>query len=194
MEALPPMAVGDDGLDPQEPCGSEGEACSREKYEGWWERGEELYRYLDRMPEKYTKGFGMAGLHRALVRRWHDEVKDPTSVGEEVSSETLGTLLVWIRQSETLIYYVTYQDQEQSGKAAVPGPTTPGLLEVVERPQVSAWHWPWIKGWDDPQQRSLILNPPAGEPKRWTLKKVLVVGAIGGAAIYAGKKMLDSNS
>ncbi len=187
MQALPP--VGDDRLDPQEPCGDDGE-CTHEDYKGWWDRGEELYQYLDRLPEKHSKEFGMAGLHRTLVRRWNDEVQVPNSVGEIVPSETLGTLLLWIRQTETLIYYVTYQDQE----SAVPGPTTPGLLKVVDKPKNTAWHWPWIQGWDDPEQRSMILNPPDEEKKKWsTMKKVLVVGGIGAVAIFAGKRMISDS-
>jgi hypothetical protein len=180
MNGLPP--VGDDRMDAQDPCGPDG-VCTREVYAGWWTRGEEIYNYLKRVPERYPKELGMGGLYEDLLRRWTSEVKTPSSVDEEVNSGTLGTLLGWIRESETLIYYVTYQEQGR----ATPGSTTPGLLEVVEPPPASAWHWPWIEGWDDASKRDLILNPR--RPKKWTMKKILVAGGVGVAAIYAGKKM-----
>jgi len=180
MKELPP--VGDDSLGAQ-PCGPEG-VCTREVYEERWARGEEIFKYLERVPEKYAEDLGMGKLYNQLLRRWKDEVVSPSKVGDVVDSETLGNLLIWTRQSETLIYYVTYEDQ---GKAT-PGPTTPGLLEVVAQPSPQPYHWPWIEGWDDPSKRALILNPK--NPSKWTMKKVLLYGGVAAGAIYAGKKML----
>lgn len=181
MEQLPP--VGDDSYDAQEPCGSEG-VCTREVYEERWARGEEIFKYLEKVPEKYAEDLGMGGVYKSLLSRWVDEVKAPDSVGEVVDSATLGNLLIWIRQAETLVYYVTYETQGQ----AAPGPATPGLLSVVEDPTLNKHHWPWIEGWDDPSKRALILNPK--DPSKWTAKKVLLYGGVAVGAFYAGKKML----
>jgi hypothetical protein len=180
MEQLPP--VGDDSLGAQ-PCGPEG-VCTREVYEERWARGAEIFEYLGKVPEKHSQDLGMGGMHKSLLRRWKDEVTPPAAVGDVIDSETLGNLLIWTRDAETLIYYVTYQDQG----SAVPGPTTPGLLSVVAEPEAGTKGWPWIEGWNDPQKRALILNPR--DEKKWTVKKVLLYGGVAAGAIYAGKKML----
>jgi len=180
MEQLPP--VGDDSLGAQ-PCGPEG-ACTREVYEERWARGEEIFKYLEKVPEKYANDLGMGGVYTSLLSRWQEEITPPSEVGDLVDSSTLGNLLIWTRQAETLVYYVTYQVQGQ----ATPGPTTPGLLSVVEEPSTTHYHWPWIEGWDDPSKRALILNPKS--PKKITLKKVLLYGGVAAGAIYVGKKML----
>jgi len=180
MEQLPP--VGDDSLGAQEPCGPEG-VCTREVYEERWARGEEIFKYLERVPEKYAEDLGMGGMYASLLSRWKEEIKSPADVDDMVDSTTLGNLLFWTREAETLIYYVTYEDQGQTA----PGPTTPGLLEVVADPAVTKHRWPWIEGWDDPAKRALILNPK--DPKKWTVKKVLLYGGVAAGALYAGKKM-----
>lgn len=171
--------------DPQSPRGDD-DTCSNEEYKGWWVRGKEIYSYLRKMPRKVPEELGMANLHSTLLRQWKSKVQNPSVVGEEVPAETLGALLLWIRQSETLIYYVTYRAQGE----AVPGPTTPGLLEVVEEPAGTAWKWPWIPGWEDPSKRNMILNP---KDSKWSMKKkIFVFGGIGTAAFFVGKKFLSS--
>ena len=180
MEQLPP--VGDDSLGSQ-PCGPEG-ACTREVYEERWARGNEIYQFLGKVPKSLTEGLGMGGVHATLLDRWEEEVEDPDLVGAIVDKATLGNLLIWTRQAETLVYYVTYKDKG----AATPGPTTPGLLSVVDDPSVTKKGWPWIEGWNDPSKRALILNPK--EEKKWTAKKVLLYGGVAAGAIYAGKRML----
>ena len=181
MEQLPP-AVGDDSLGPQANCGPGG-GCPREVYEEWWTRGKEYFDYLGRVPKRITKGLNMGDMHDSLLRRWTDEVAHPSALGETVDSKTYGTLLLCNRESERLIYYVTYDD---TGRAT-PGPTTPGLLQVVEQPETDSYNWPWIEGWDDPKRRALILNPKG--PKKWTVKRVLLWGGVAAGAVYAGKKM-----
>jgi hypothetical protein len=180
MEQLPP--AGDDSLGAQ-PCGPEG-VCTREVYEERWARGQEIFKYLERVPEKYAEDLGMGKLYHQLIRRWSEEIQPPSAVADMVDSETLGNLLIWTRQSETLIYYVTYEDQGQ----ATPGPTTPGLLKVVSQPEAQPYHWPWIEGWDDPAKRALILNPKGSS--KITFKKVLLYGGVAVGAIFAGKKLL----
>jgi hypothetical protein len=179
---LPPPAA---NMDPQAPAGNDG-ACSKEEYKGWWVRGKEIYDYLQKLPKRVSAELEMGSLHSSLLRQWKSKVQNPAVVGEEVPAETLGALLLWIRQSETLIYYVTYRDKGD----AVPGPTTPGILRVQEEPEMQQWHWPWIPGWDDPGQRARILNT---NDKKWsTKKKVLVFGGVGLAAFIMGKKLLNT--
>jgi hypothetical protein len=166
----------------------EDDACTREEYKGWWVRGKEIHGFLEKLPKKVPQELGMGKLHASLLRKWKSKVQDPSVVGEEVSAETLGTLLLWIRQSETLIYYVTYRDKGD----AVPGPTTPGVLEIVAEPPPTQWKWPWIPGWEDPSKRDLILNPKDG---KWSMKKkVLVFGGIGTVAFLAGKRLLTQSA
>jgi hypothetical protein len=179
MESLPP--VGDDSLNAQEFCGSEG-ACTIEEYAKWWARGEKLHAYLEDLPVALTKAHSMDGLQKSLLQQWTHDVTPPSSLGKTVSKTVLGRLLLWVRQTETLIYYVTYRD-----KQVEPGPTTPGRLEVIDEPNMQSWHWPWIKGWHDPNQRSLILNPK--QPSKWSPKKILLYGGVGVAGLYIAKKV-----
>jgi len=182
MAAQPQLPASND---PQAPCGDD-DTCSNEEYKGWWVRGKEIHDYLLKMPKSVPEELGMGKLHTTLLRQWKaGKVQDPSVVGEEVPAETLGALLMWIRQSETLIYYVTYRDNGD----AVPGPTTPGLLEVVPPPPPTGWKWPWIPGWEDPSKRDLILNP---KDSKWSMKKkVLVIGGLGAAAFILGKRALS---
>lgn len=166
----------------QETCGPAG-VCTREVYEGWWARGKKYFDYLERVPERVPEELGMDGMHKSLLRRWKDEVVPPSAVGDTVDSKTYGTLLIWNRESETLIYYVTYENQGE----ATPGSTTPGPLTVVNDPKGSD-PWPWIEGWEDPKKRALILNPKGN--KKWTTKKILLVGGAAAGVFFVGKKML----
>jgi hypothetical protein len=184
MEQLP---VGESFGNPQEPCGPE-EECSNEDYRGWWAQGNKLYDFLNRMPRHYAERVGMGKMYDQLLLRWNSEISGPDQLGDVVGDSTLGTLLLWIRQSETLIYYVTYQDQG----TPTPGPTTPGRLEVEDSLRTTEWHWPWIEGWDDVATRNRIVNPQ--KEAKWTVKRIVLIGAGVGAAIYAGKKLFGGDS
>jgi hypothetical protein len=181
MEALP---AADPNLNPDEPCGVD-EECTNEDYTGWWAQGKKLYDYLSRMPPAYADELGMGTKYRQLLARWKREVKKPSALPEIVDESTLGTLLLWMRHAETLIYYVTYEDQGNP----VPGPTTPGRLEVVAELPTEPHHWPWIEGWDDTRMREKILNPK--KPARFSGKTVLLIGAGVAGAVYLGKKFFS---
>lgn len=180
-EALP---AADPNLYPDEPCGVD-EECTNEDYRGWWAQGKKLYDYLSRMPPAYADKLGMGNMYRQLLQRWKKEVKKPEGLPEVIDESTLGTLLLWMRHAETLIYYVTYEDQGNP----VPGPTTPGRLDVVEEIPTGDRHWPWIEGWDNPSLRAKIVNPP--KPSKWGPKRILFVGAGVAGAVYLGKKFFS---
>jgi hypothetical protein len=180
-EALP---AADPNLNPDDPCGVD-EGCTNEDYRGWWAQGKKLYDYLSRMPPAYADRLGMGTKYRQLLTRWKQEIRKPTDLPDVIDESTLGTLLLWMRHAETLIYYVTYEDQGNP----VPGPTTPGRLEVVHDMDDASWHWPWIEGWDDLEIREKIINPP--KKSRWSLKRVALVGAGIGGAVYIGKKFFS---
>lgn len=179
MRSLP--SVGDDSLNPQEPCGPDG-SCTKDEYAGWWARGERLHDYLASLPVEHTEAYSMDGLQKNLLTQWQHEITPPSSLGANVSKQILGRLLLWIRQAETLIYYVTYREEKVQ-----PGPTTPGRLDVIEEPNMQTWHWPWIAGWHDPSQRALILNPK--KPSKWNPKKILLYGGVGVAGLFIAKKV-----
>lgn len=186
MEPLPPAP--ELNVDPREPCGDDQE-CSNEDYKGWWVQGNKLYDFLSRMPRHYAERVGLAESYDRLLSRWGAEVVPPNKLGTVVDDSVLGTLLLWTRQAETLIYYVTYQEQS----TPTPGPTTPGRLEIQDTLNTDdQWQWPWIEGWNNPAIRESIVNPSA--PKKWTAKRVLIVGAGVVGAVYVGKMILGGGS
>lgn len=167
------------------------EEYTLEDYREWWAASVELHEYLTGMPPQMAERVRMGKQRTDLLESWLD-LQPPDSL-DEVNEDTAADLQAWIHKAQTLIHFVVYRPED----TAEPEPEVQKpkfkKLELVddvseipgEDPQ---WHWPWIEGWDNPAQREKILNPPK---EASTAKKVLMIGAAAGVAIYVGKRMLS---
>ena len=170
-------------VDPNEPCGNDGK-CSVEEYGEWWKQANRLYIYLQKIPEATLGRLGMSGFRNKLISMWEDEVVSPDSYEDGfVETSDVGTVRLWMREAETLIYFVA----SAGGSPAMPGSATPGMLHIVET-SPDANFWPWIKGWDNPVTREQILQPKS--KSNGMFKKILMYGGLGLGAYWVGKKFL----
>ena len=177
-----------------------------EEFERWWARSEELQSVLRRLPRKAVINAGMQQRREQLLERWED-LEAPGLGDDEVGSDMVGALRSWIHDSETLVRYIVFTgdtgtvpttaapDGEMPGAGASANelPTAPRFAAVESldsAPAVTeAWHWPWLKGWDDSAKRRRILNP--SKKKATSLRRKLMYGLFGVGAVYAGSKYLD---
>ncbi len=165
------------------------EEYTLEEYRKWWANSVELHEYLDGMPPEMAERVRMGKPRLDLIESWLD-LQPPDSL-DEVDEDTAADLLGWIRKAETLIHFVVYRP-EAATEPEVQKPKFKKLALVDDISEISGenpqWHWPWIEGWDNPAKREKILNPPK---EGSTVKKVLMIGAAAGVAIYVGKRMLS---
>ena len=170
-----------------------------EEFERWWARSEELHSVLRRLPRQAVINSGMQRRREQLLERW-EELDAPGLDDDEIGSDMVGALRSWIHDSETLVRYIIFTGDtgttaaaEGAPKPANGLPSAPRLAPVeslANAPAVTEkWHWPWLKGWDDPAKRKLILHPR--KKKETSLKRKLLFGALGAGAIYVGAKYLD---
>ncbi len=175
---------------PQEPF-----ACTPEEFERWWEKSQELFSVLRRLPRRLLSKTGMQSRQEQLLDRWED-LKAPTVLDDEIDVHMVGALRHWIHDSEILIRYIISSQEEASLADEMPAANltvAPRLAAVESMEKVPAvtpaWHWPWIEGWDNEKRRKRILG--TREKKDISLKKKLMIAAFGVGAVYVGAKYLD---
>jgi len=186
-------AVAEEKSEEVEEKGSSG--YTPEQFERWWVRSEELRSVLQRLPRQAVINAGMQHRREQLLERWED-LETPGLDDDVIDTDMVGALRLWIHDSETLIRYIIFTGDTAADEGAEPAnelPTAPRLAVVdslSDAPAVTEeWHWPWIKGWDDPVKRRRILNPK--KKKETSLKRKLFYGALGAGAVYIGARYLD---
>jgi len=174
--------------------------ATADDYRQWWERGNELYRYMRRMPRSEISQAGMGEMRKRLLDRWtrpdvEGGVQPADTVKGEVDEYTYGNLLTWVQNAETIIHICASLKEESSSEqrfgSTQEDPNTLGLVPNVGRMPAyqENWHWPWIEGWDNPKTRNDLehqLDPPKKKGKLW--KKIALIGAVGAGAFIAKRK------
>lgn len=201
------------------PEADEPRAPTIDEFERWWVRSEELESILRRLPRDVVSAASMGNRREQLLERWED-LETPT-LDEEVDEDMYGEMMSWIRDSETLIHYIIYTrdvrgDDATAGTESASNDTTASTEEpvVAEAPPATAststqsslrvigsideapgvslnWKWPWIEGWDDPDQRNKILNPKSKKGKKMSLKRAATYSAIGAGAVFMISRYID---
>lgn len=196
MKALSPYAVD-----------TSGSRYTNEDYAQWWVQGASLYQELASIPVSEVDAVGMRARYDQLVGRWAQAanvkggIVPPEALGPFVDEQVIGNLRMWIKQAKTLIYYIAYDERGGSSndrQYSAPGTTTepPGNADGIDIAEniseipgyTQGWHWPWIEGWDDPQQRRALLNPKSDGGK---IKKMVIAIGVSGVAIWAAQKFLS---
>jgi len=160
----------------------EGLDATRSDYEGWWERAEELHKYIEKLPSSVIEKVDMAERKNKLVVAF-DQLASPGSVPEPVPQGAIQRLDRWTQEAKGFVGFLL-----QSYEPAVPTIQAPILLKSFE--QDEDWQWPWIDGWDDPKRRKKIMKPPGKEESQ--VKRFLIGGAVIGGALLLGKKFMES--
>ena len=92
----------------------------------------------------------------------------------------------------TLVAGTAAAEEKHPANELPSAPRFAPVESLADAPAVTdAWHWPWLKGWDDPVKRNRILNPKA--KKETSLRRKLMYGILGAGAVYVGARYLDED-
>lgn len=191
-----------------------------DEFERWWVRSEELESIMRRLPRDVVSAASMGNRREQLLERWEDletptldEEVDEDMHGELMSwirdSETLIHYIIYTRNTrgdnatsgpesasnDTATATTASADEPivaEAPKAASAQSSLRVIDSIEEAPGVSVnWKWPWIQGWDDPEQRRRILNPKSKKGKKMSLKRAATYSAIGAGAVFMISRYID---
>lgn len=137
------------------------------------ERASVLRKYIGDLPANISDDLSVSREHQALLDDW--EYVD-------IESEDENSLVKWVRKASQFVNFVIQSKKSKKKKYRQ-------LIDDIEDvPSVNAnWHYPWIAGWDDPNQRKALIKEGKSQQRPEGLGfgvKVAIGGAAAAAALY----------